>query len=384
MGDSVSIRPGETKQLDLSVSNFYVSTAEEIINVAFCTGEKIETELVPDMCSPLDIQIVENRPPLILGYLNKENPEYTELIKFELPEENVQSITLSIPESDIDTSYAITVLTDSSKIGSDGSIIDKKADKIVISENDKIVSNKKILIDGNFVITDSNGVISLKNLNNKNKVIIIDPGHGFIDSADGTSMRGAGYQGVYEVDIVLRIANYLKNELEAKGFSVFLTKSKNSENPTLAERAEFANHKNANFFISLHSDDFVPCPVSGGTHVLYYDISNSFFEDKDSNGKVDSLYVPRDNLNNVILNNYDLGTLMVNKLNKDLGMNKFYGAQSVRASDSGVLSRLDMPGVLIEIGFLCNDYDRKILLSKQQEIAQSIAQSTEEYYLGIS
>ena len=218
----------------------------------------------------------------------------------------------------------------------------------------------------------------------QNKVIIIDPGHGFIDSADGTSMRGAGYQGVYEVDIVLRIANYLKNELEAKGFSVFLTKSKNSENPTLAERAEFANHKNANFFISLHSDDFVPCPVSGGTHVLYYDISNSFFEDKDSNGKVDSLYVPRDNLNNVILNNYDLGTLMVNKLNKDLGMNKFYGAQSVRASDSGVLSRLDMPGVLIEIGFLCNDYDRKILLSKQQEIAQSIAQSTEEYYLGIS
>ena len=40
------------------------------------SAEKIETELVPDMCSPLDIQIVENRPPLILGYLNKENPEY--------------------------------------------------------------------------------------------------------------------------------------------------------------------------------------------------------------------------------------------------------------------------------------------------------------------
>lgn len=77
--------------------------------------------------------------------------------------------------------------------------------------------------------------------------------------------------------MVLRIAIYLRDELEARGFSVFLTKNKNDENPTLTKRAELANDKNADFFISLHSDDFVPCPVSGGTHVLYYDVSNSFF-----------------------------------------------------------------------------------------------------------
>ena len=66
-------------------------------------------------------------------------------------------------------------------------------------------------------------------------------------------------------------------ELPKLDFKLYEQKNKNDENPTLTKRAELANDKNADFFISLHSDDFVPCPVSGGTHVLYYDVSNSFF-----------------------------------------------------------------------------------------------------------
>jgi len=96
------------------------------------------------------------------------------------------------------------------------------------------------------------------------------------------------------------------------------------------------------------------------------------------------LYISRDNLDNVVLIDYDFGNFIVNNLNKDLGINKFYKTQSVRASDSGVLSRLNMPGILLEVGFICNEDDRNILLNRQQEIAQSIANSIDIFSSKIS
>ena len=79
--------------------------------------------------------------------------------------------------------------------------------------------------------------------------IVIDPGHG------GKDYGAPGYlKGVHEKQIVLQIAKRLavklKNELHCE---VLLTRS-NDRYLTLEERTAFANTKNADLFISIHTN----------------------------------------------------------------------------------------------------------------------------------
>lgn len=79
-------------------------------------------------------------------------------------------------------------------------------------------------------------------------VIVLDPGH-----PSEVGVGGSG-NGVDEVDKVLEIAKTLKPKLEAKGYTVVLTRNNNTR-VTNKERAEIANDKNANIFFRIHNDD---------------------------------------------------------------------------------------------------------------------------------
>lgn len=92
--------------------------------------------------------------------------------------------------------------------------------------------------------------------------ITIDPGHyeGYNKGANGT---------YYEGTRVFELARYLKTELENKGiFEVYLTKSKVSDNPSLATRGKTAIKNGSKLFISLHSDAFSNSSACG-TSVFY-------------------------------------------------------------------------------------------------------------------
>ena len=85
-----------------------------------------------------------------------------------------------------------------------------------------------------------------KSENNKH-VIIIDPGHG------GKDPGCIGKGGTKEKTVVLSVAKKLKSALDAAGYKTFLTRS--SDNfLKLADRAEFAEKKRADLFISLHAN----------------------------------------------------------------------------------------------------------------------------------
>ena len=56
-----------------------------------------------------------------------------------------------------------------------------------------------------------------KTLPLKNKIIVIDPGHGGID-------KGASYYNNNESELVLNISKILKKELEKEGATIFLTR----------------------------------------------------------------------------------------------------------------------------------------------------------------
>jgi len=81
------------------------------------------------------------------------------------------------------------------------------------------------------------------------KRIVIDPGHG------GRDYGAPGYlKGVHEKQIVLAISKKLKKKIEKElSCEVFLTRS-TDRYLTLEERTAIANTKNADLFISIHTN----------------------------------------------------------------------------------------------------------------------------------
>lgn len=83
------------------------------------------------------------------------------------------------------------------------------------------------------------------------KTIVIDPGHNSNYNSFKYAIDGINNEG----DHNWLIATKLKNILDSQGFKVLLTKNSANENPSLSERANFANKNKANFYISIHSND---------------------------------------------------------------------------------------------------------------------------------
>ncbi|MFH1186641.1 MAG: N-acetylmuramoyl-L-alanine amidase [Candidatus Levyibacteriota bacterium] len=78
--------------------------------------------------------------------------------------------------------------------------------------------------------------------------VVLDPGH-----PSEVGIGGAG-NGVNEVEKVLEIANIIKPKLEAKGYSVILTRNNNTTRVTNKARAETANSANASLMFRIHTD----------------------------------------------------------------------------------------------------------------------------------
>src|SRR5690606_26799910 len=83
---------------------------------------------------------------------------------------------------------------------------------------------------------------------NKPFTIVIDPGHGGID----TGAIGVG--GTREKDVVLAFARTLRDRLaDYKGAQVFLTRDSDVF-VTLSDRTVYARQQQADLFISVHAD----------------------------------------------------------------------------------------------------------------------------------
>ncbi len=78
-------------------------------------------------------------------------------------------------------------------------------------------------------------------------LVVVDAGHGGHDP--GTISAN----GVQEKDINLAVALKLANLLQQQGVSVVMTRT-NDRYPELEERSDIANRRNADLFVSIHSD----------------------------------------------------------------------------------------------------------------------------------
>ena len=199
----------------------------------------------------------------------------------------------------------------------------------------------------------TSGVVYSKKLINKleDKTIVIDPGHGGKDS-------GTLYKNILEKDINLSIALKLKKRLSKYNVEVMLTRNGDydlsSPNATRRKKSDFDNRiemindSGANMYLSIH--------INYLDNAKYY--GAQVFYTKGNNDIAD--YIQEEFIN-------DLKSPMNSR---------------ILSNDIYMYKNLNIPGVLIECGFLSNSKERKLLIddSYQYKIVRSIVKGLINYY----
>lgn len=193
--------------------------------------------------------------------------------------------------------------------------------------------------------------IAVSTLPVNKRCIVIDAGHGGYDpgkvAADGTEEKG----------INLAIAKALEGYLEQGGAVVYTTRTEDSslsssKREDLKSRADIANNSNADMFISIHQNSF-PKGSAKGAQVFYYKGSEQ--------GK-------------------RLAELIQARLREVADSSN---ERLAKANDSYyVLKQTDIPGVIVECGFLSNSEEHDKLMSEEyrEKLAWAIYMGIQDYF----
>ena len=215
--------------------------------------------------------------------------------------------------------------------------------------------------------------------------IIIDPGHGGKDP--GAISRG----GVKEKDVVLDIAQRVKENLEQKGIKVTMTRQ-SDEFVSLEERTQIASRSKADFYVSIHANSSRNKKVQGME--IYYPREMSASEKPEVQQQVNlSTMVGHLNAKKELPIVGDILRDMMHAVkyteSKEFGQTVI--RQSSRAVDIPnrgcrtcrffVVRNTLMPAVLIEVGYLTNSKEEGLLnsASYRQKIAEALAESIFNY-----
>ncbi|MBE6154722.1 MAG: N-acetylmuramoyl-L-alanine amidase CwlD [Firmicutes bacterium] len=183
------------------------------------------------------------------------------------------------------------------------------------------------------------------------KIIIIDPGHGGKDP-------GTVNDKIYESNINLEISKYLEIELIKNGATVILTRDGDYDLSTpnakwrkksdFDNRIKLINNCDANMYISIHLNYLNDSSYSG-PQVFYNDTNKNI------------ALVIQEELNK--------------NLNNDRKIKKI-------PNKTYMYDKLNIPGVLIECGFLSNPKEKELLISSsyQQKLAKIITKGIINYY----
>jgi N-acetylmuramoyl-L-alanine amidase len=194
------------------------------------------------------------------------------------------------------------------------------------------------------------------------KIIVLDPGHGGLDS--GT----VGVNGLMEKDLALAEGLRLRRELQARGYTVYMTRESDTFIP-LRQRVAIARADHADLFIALHADSN---PDSGTTGTSIYTL-NDGRSDREA-----SALARRENQSDVIAgvdlgDNNPVAPILINLAQRDTRNKSSEFATSAlkelgqvtdllarsphRSASLAVLVAPDVPAVLIELGYLSNQGD---------------------------
>lgn len=190
------------------------------------------------------------------------------------------------------------------------------------------------------------------------KIIVLDPGHG------GPDGGAVGNGNVLEKEIALSISLQLRDYLQQAGAFVIMTRETDKDladddvkgysrrkTSDLHERLSIINESEGDLFLSIHLNA-IPSPKWRG--------AQTFYNPTNERSQALSLFIQDE--------------LRRNLQNTD--------RQAKQLSTVFLLKEADIPGALIEVGFLSNPSERDLLTQEpyQNKIAASIYQGVLRYF----
>ncbi|MGN1096123.1 MAG: N-acetylmuramoyl-L-alanine amidase [Eubacteriales bacterium] len=188
--------------------------------------------------------------------------------------------------------------------------------------------------------------------------IFIDPGHGGSDPGTHGELEGNIY---YEKEINLSVSLLLANELKNAGFNVVMSRS-SDKSTELNSRVPMAEEAGADMFISIHCNSYTGNSRAYGPIVIYTNRDVNYnaraFASLFSS-KLDSIKA-------------SYPQMRASRIRGDYELNQYYLA---------VLCSENIPSVLIELGFMTDSSDLKMLLDPvwQEDAAKAIAAAVSAY-----
>jgi N-acetylmuramoyl-L-alanine amidase len=198
-------------------------------------------------------------------------------------------------------------------------------------------------------------------------LIVIDPGHG------GHDFGSSGYlKKVYEKDIALQIAGRLAKKIRKKlPYEVLMTRNSDAY-LTLEERTAIANTKNADLFISVHTNDSANQSTYGiETYVLNLATDNSeiTYSARENATSTKNISDLQSILTDIMQNTkIDESSLLASSI-QDSSCNYLTPRythiknRGVKTAPFYVLLGARMPAILIETSFISNPRECKRLRS---------------------
>jgi N-acetylmuramoyl-L-alanine amidase len=219
-------------------------------------------------------------------------------------------------------------------------------------------------------------------------LVVIDPGHGGIDSG------AEAPNGVREKDIVLAFSQRLQELLVESGrFDVALTRETDIY-LKLEERVALARANKADLFISIHADSFQQPEIRG---------ASVYTRDENATDVLDKVLADTENKSDVIAGFAmpqmapEVVDILLDLMRREMRVQSFLAAQAivhqlepsvalrrfpVRQADFFVLQAPDIPSVLVELGFLSNASDIANLTKSEwrDRTAEAIARGISSYF----
>jgi N-acetylmuramoyl-L-alanine amidase len=195
------------------------------------------------------------------------------------------------------------------------------------------------------------------------RTVVIDPGHG------GEDEGAKGASGIKEKDLTLAVARRARAVVEARlGVRVLLTRD-DDRNVPLDDRTALANNNKADLFVSLHANASMRPSASGAA------VFCSAFDEEAmhaaSTGPAERLPTFGGGLRDIELvpwnlaqtRHLDQSSAFATMLQQQMRDRVPLAARSVERASLRVLESANMPAVLVELGYLSNSEQEKLLAS---------------------
>ena len=359
---------------------------------------EIEHSKPVDIAQPCNIYI----PDTVLLNDAKIKTEEKILNETEIKKENInkeQAIkqtterTVEQEKNDIDVP-----VIDAKIIAEDSQIYDKPKveadleDSQALSKVQTVTVCDEQVIDNSYAIIDDTETFKdiipkAKDISKTAKIVVLDAGHG------GHDPGAIGPHGVKEKDINLAIVLYLEKLFKKdNNYKVILTRDDDTFIP-LVERANIANKKKADLFISVHCNANLKRTISG-FEIYFLSENASDIEAVSTQALENSVIALEDKTDEqkTVLQNM-LWSMVVNEyINESSELSSFIVAEAsgrlksrrreIKQANFHVLRGTQMPSILVETAYISNYIEETRLKTSnfQKSVADSIYEGVKKYY----